>query len=86
MKIALRLDGKLVHKARKIACGRKTTLDDLIRECLEKLVTESAASGHKRSEIEALERGFRQYSRKLDYGKRNWKREDLYVRLQRDNN
>lgn len=80
MNVTLSLDDKLVKEARKIAVDRDTTLTGLIREYLEQLATENAASGRKRREIEALERSFKQFSRKLDYGKRTWKREDLYVR------
>lgn len=80
MNVTLSLDEKLVKEVRKIAIDRDTTLTGLIREYLERLAAESAASGRKRRELEALERSFKQFHRKLDYGKRTWKREDLYER------
>jgi len=78
MNITPSLDDNLVKEVRKIAIDRDTTLTGLVREYLEKLAAENAASGRKRREIEALERSFKQFHRKL--GERTWKREDLYVR------
>ena len=78
MNITLSLDEKLVKEIRKIAVDRDTTLTGLIREYFEKLLAENTATGRKRRELEALERSFKQFHRKL--GKRIWKREDLYVR------
>lgn len=80
MNITLSLDDKLIKEVRKIAVDRDTTLTGLVRQYLEKLAAENAASGRKRRELEALERSFKQFSRRLDFGKRTWKREDLYVR------
>jgi hypothetical protein len=80
MNITLSLDDKLVKEVRKIAVERDTTLTGLIREYLERLAAEDASSGRKRRELEALERSFKQFHRKLNFGKRTWKREDLYVR------
>ncbi len=78
MNITLSLDENLVKDLRKIAVDRDTTLTGLVREYLEKLAAENAASGRKRREREALERSFKQFQFKI--GKRTWKREDLYVR------
>jgi hypothetical protein len=78
MNITLSLDDKLVKELRKVAIDRDTTLTGLVRDYLEKLAAESAVSGRKRRELEALERGFKQFQFKM--GKRTWKREDLYVR------
>lgn len=80
MNVTLSLDDKLVKDIKKLAVDRDTTLTGLVREYLEKLAAENATSGRKRREMEALERSFKQFRRKLDYGKRTWKREDLYVR------
>jgi len=80
MNVTLSLDEKLVKQVRKIAIDRDTTLTGLVREFLERLAADCSASGRKRREIEALERSFKQFHRKLDFGKRTWKREDLYVR------
>jgi hypothetical protein len=78
MNVTLSLDDKLVKELRKLAVDRDTTLTGLVRDYLEKLAAESATSGRKRRELEALERSFKQFHRKL--GNRTWKREDLYVR------
>lgn len=78
MNITLSLDDKLVKELRKLAVDRDTTLTGLVRDYLERLAAENAASGRKRREREALERSFRQFHFKI--GKRTWKREDLYER------
>ena len=78
MNITLTLDDNLVKEVRKIAADRDTTLTRLVREHLEQLAAESAKSGRKRRELEALERSFELV--KVSLGKRNWRREDLYER------
>lgn len=78
MNITLSLEEKLVKDLRKIAVDRDTTLTGLVRDYLEQLAAENAASGRKRRERDALERGFKQFQFRI--GKRNWKREDLYAR------
>lgn len=78
MNITLSLDDKLVKEARKIAVDRDTTLTQLVREYLQKLASDNAASGRKRREREALERSFAELQ--ISVGKRNWKREDLHER------
>jgi hypothetical protein len=78
MKITLSLDDELMKKVRKIAVGRDTTVTGMIREYMEKLAAEDAASGRKRREREALERSFGRFQFKV--GKRTWKRADLYAR------
>ena len=78
MNITLSLEEKLVKDLRKIAVDRDTTLTGLVRDYLEQLAAENAASGRKRRERDALERGFKQFQFRV--GKRNWKREDLYAR------
>jgi len=78
MNITLSLDDKLVKEVRKIAVERDTTLTGLVREYLEKVAAESAVSGRKRREHEALEESFRKIQVRV--GKRTWKREDLYER------
>ena len=78
MNITLSLDEQLVKEARKIALERDTTLAGLIREYLQNQVAESAASGRRRREREALEHSFTQFQ--FSVGKRHWKREDLHER------
>ena len=78
MNITLSLNDKLVKEVRKIAVERDTTLTGLVREYLERLAAESAVSGRRRREGEALERSFEQLEFRV--GKRTWKRADLYER------
>jgi hypothetical protein len=78
MNITLSLDDRLVKEVRKIAVERDTTLTGLVRAYLEELAAQSAVSGRRRREREALERRFQQLHFKV--GKRTWKREELYER------
>jgi Family of unknown function (DUF6364) len=78
MNITLSLDDKLVKEVRKIAVERDMTLTGLVRDYLEKLASENAASGRKRREREALEKSFARLQ--ISVGKRNWRREDLHER------
>jgi hypothetical protein len=78
MNVTLTLDDELVKKARRIALERDTTLAGMVRDYLESLAAEDAASGRKRREREALERTFKRL--RLRIGKRTWKRADLYAR------
>ncbi len=78
MNITLSLDDELVKKVRKIAVERDTTLTGIVRDYLERLAAENAASGRRRREREALERSFERFRFKV--GKRTWKRADLYAR------
>jgi hypothetical protein len=78
MNITLSLDERLVKKIRKFAEDRGTTLTELAREYLEKLVAESAAAGRQRPESGALERAFQEIHVKM--GKKTWSRADLQER------
>jgi hypothetical protein len=78
MKVTLSLDEGLVKEAWKIAVRRDTTLTGLIRDYLEKLAGESAASGGKRQQVAALEQSFRQLQ--IRVGERGWRRDELYHR------
>jgi Family of unknown function (DUF6364) len=78
MNITLSLDEELVKEVRKIAVERDTTLTGLVREYLEQIAADSAKSGRRRREREALERSFEKC--KFPVGKRTWKRADLHVR------
>jgi len=78
MNITLSLDPELVKEVRKIAVERDTTLTGLVRAYLEQIAAESAKSGRRRREREALERSFEEF--KFPVGKRTWKRADLHVR------
>jgi predicted transcriptional regulator len=78
MNITLSLPDELVKRVRKIAVDRDTTLTGLVREYLNELARQEAATGRKRREREALERSFEQFRYRVE--NRTWKREDLYER------
>jgi hypothetical protein len=78
VKITLSLNGELVQKLRKIAVERDTTLAGLIRDYLEGLAVEDAASGRRRRERGTLEHSFECFQFRA--GERTWKRADLYAR------
>jgi hypothetical protein len=78
MNITLSLDDQLVKEVRKIAVEHDTTLTGLVRAHLEEIAAEHARSGRKRRELDALEDSFKRFQ--FRSGKRNWRREDLYVR------
>jgi hypothetical protein len=61
MNVTLSLDDDLVKKARKIAIDSDTTLTDMIREYLERVAAEDAASGRKLREREILEQSLKQF-------------------------
>ena len=56
MKVTFSLDDELVRKVREIAVEHHTTLTGMVRDYLEKLASEEAASGQK--ERASLERSF----------------------------
>ncbi|HTS11418.1 MAG TPA: hypothetical protein VMH00_04815 [Candidatus Limnocylindrales bacterium] len=78
MNITLSLDDDLVKEVRKIAVEHDTTLTGLVRAHLEALAAESAKSGRKRRERQALEQSFERFKFKI--GKRTWARADLHAR------
>lgn len=80
MNVTLSLEDDLVKKVRKIAVDRDTTLTGMIREYLEKVASEDAATEaeRKRQAIEKLEESFERYQ--LNVGPITWKREDLHER------
>jgi len=78
MNITLSVDEKLIKEVRKIAIERDTTLSNLVRDYLEKLAAESAASGRRRRERAALEKSFAKV--RFTMGKPTWKRETLHER------
>jgi len=78
MNVTLSIDDELVKTVRKIAVERDTTLTGMVREYLEKLAAEEAATGRRRRERETLERSFERFQFRV--GKRTWKRADLHAR------
>ena len=80
MNVTLSLDDHLVREVRKIAAERETTLTGLVRAHLQQLAAEHANSDRKRKDLERLNQTLDRLQTRLDYGKRAWKREDLYER------
>ncbi|MGB9463568.1 MAG: DUF6364 family protein [Candidatus Acidiferrum sp.] len=78
MNITLSLDEKLVKELRKIAVDRDTTLTGMVRDYLEKVAAENAATGKKRRQREALESTFERLQ--FNIGTRTWTRADLHAR------
>lgn len=81
MNVTLTLDDKLVKEVRKIAVERDTTLTGLVRAYLEQVAREHGDSETKRRQLEELQETFKRFQ--FRSGKRDWKREDLYVRSRR---
>jgi len=80
MNVTLSLDDHLVREVRKIAAEQETTLTGLVRAHLQQLAAEHANSDRKRKDLERLNQTLDRLQTRLDYGKRAWKREDLYER------
>ena len=74
--ITMSIDENLLKKARKAAIDKNTTLTGMIRKYLEQLSeTEESKKLQIISELKSI------YSNsKAEVGRKNWKREDLYVR------
>jgi len=80
MNITLTLDDRLVKEVRKIAAERDTTLTGMVRSYLRDLAAQHGNTDKVRRDQERFRETFDRLKRPLDYGKRTWKREDLYVR------
>ena len=76
--LTLAIDDRIVREVRKIAVDRDTTLTNLVREFLEKLVADHAASSQKRRALERLEASFQRFEFRV--GKPTWTRADLHER------
>jgi hypothetical protein len=83
MNVTLTLDDKLVKEVRKIAAERETTLTGLVRTYLQDLAAKRMDSDKVRRDQERFLETFDRLKRRLDYGKRAWRREDLYDRKSR---
>jgi len=82
MNITLSLDENLVKEVRKIAVERDTTLTGMVRTYLQEVAAQHG-SERKRRNLELLNATFDRLQTGLDYGKRTWRREDLYDRSSR---
>ncbi len=83
MNVTLSLDDDLVKRVRKIAVERDTTLTGMVRAYLEQVDAEHGDSDRVRRDVELFNQTFDRFQTRLDYGKRTWRREDLYDRKSR---
>lgn len=74
--ITMKIDDKLLKKARKIAIDKETTLTGMIRHYLERLVDREEMS--KSTVIAELEEVFSTHG--VEIGKIKWSREELHER------
>ena len=82
MNITLSLDERLVKEVRKIAVEQDTTLTGLVRAYLQQVADEHG-SERTRRDLELLNQTFDRLQTGLHYGKRTWRREELYDRKSR---
>jgi hypothetical protein len=82
MNITLSLDDNLVKEVRKIAVEGDTTLTGMVRAYLVQVASEHGTE-RRRRDLERLNETLDRLQTDLDYGKRTWKREDLYDRKSR---
>lgn len=73
--LTLVLDEELLRAARKVAIDRNTSVNQLVRDFLARLVRES---GQRQSALARVEEIFR--TTQIQVGRRTWKREDLHER------
>ena len=73
--LTLTLDEDLLKAARKAALDRNTSVNQLVREYLEGLVQQS---DRRKAALADIQEMFR--TTKIQIGKRNWTRDDLYER------
>lgn len=73
--LTLTLDEELLLAARKVALDRNTSVNQLVREYLARLVRET---DERSAALAKIERIFR--TTRLDVGPKTWKREDLHER------
>jgi hypothetical protein len=73
--LTLTLDGELLRAARKAAIDRNTSVNQLVREFLDRLVRET---GQREAALARLDDIFR--TSRVQVGRRTWRREDLHER------
>jgi hypothetical protein len=73
--LTLTLDENLLRAARKVALDRNTSVNQLVREYLARLVRET---DERQAALSRLEEFFR--TNRIEVGRRTWKREDLHDR------
>ena len=73
--LTLTLDEDLLRAARKTALDRNTSVNQLVREYLARLVSEA---DQQQAALARMERIFR--TDRIQVGRRTWRREDLHER------
>jgi uncharacterized protein DUF6364 len=73
--LTLSIDEELLRSARKVALDRNTSVNQIIRECLQRLVQETDG---QRAAILGIEEIFR--NSRYEIGAKDWTRDDLYER------
>ena len=73
--LTLTLDDELLRAARKVALDRNTSVNQLVRDYLVRLVGEA---DQRQAELASLDEFFR--TSRIEVGRRTWKREDLHDR------
>ena len=73
--LTLALDDSLLRAARKTAIDRKTSVNQLVRDFLSRLVCET---DQQQAALARLEEIFR--AGRIQVGRRTWKRQDLHER------
>ena len=73
--LTLTIDEELIRAARKVALDRNTSVNNLVRQFLESVVSEA---GEQRAALTNIEELFRE--KPFVLGKKNWKRAELHER------
>lgn len=73
--LTLALDDSLLRAARKAAIDRNTSVNQLVRDFLSRLVRETDQQEAARARLEEIFRADR-----IQVGRRTWKRQDLHER------
>jgi hypothetical protein len=73
--LTLTIEGDLLREARKVALDRNTSVNQLVREFLERLVQEQGSRQAAQADIEDMFRTVH-----IEVGRRNWTRQDLHER------
>lgn len=73
--VTLSIDDDLLRSARKVALDRDTSVNQLIRDFLQRLVQET---DRQQAAIQGIEEIFR--NSRYEIGEKHWTRDDLYER------
>ncbi len=73
--LTLTLDEELLRAARKVAIDRNTSVNQMVRDYLERVVQET---DQRQTALARLDEIFR--TERIQVGRRTWKRQDLHER------